>query len=1165
MAATVRALNASDFRKFSIIGNNYYEDNYDALNKIVSEDAVPKFSSEVYMSKRRRGTCAMFKLCAPTFNFVLAGSNASLLWKILGIGKDEQQMMLTMSHVFDKEQQQFIHIDDAPESGSYLYGAQIAKFFIDEFQFGPAIEHCIYSALADGISQSKDPRDIFSINTNGEGDLVAGDYYVTYDEAELINGLKRTVAREEFFPRIRKKLLGNGDSRFSYLVNIPRDKSSLYGMLNENIVVIPSEMRPPMGSAEHRLTKRYAAVLKYNMNLSLLLNTATPKILRNAYMDLEKSVEQLQYKLSDVPGVSADDRSILERIKGKQGQVRRCNLGKRQDYSGRAVVCVDPFLPLDTVRVPRHMLAKLYQSYAVPKIVKNIKANQYRREHGMQTDSRYENINLAHLDNARTQREITKLIEQEKVLDKVPVIIGRQPTLHRQSTQAFWAIPTDGTAIEMNPLACPGYNMDFDGDQAYILVPQTEAAVQEVANLILITQNLFLSKDGSLTTMPRMDMLYGLYMCTRDSYTRNGPVVASFECFEDARQAIMHNKVHVEAMCTVEGQTMSAGDAAFMACFPTGMISPRGSGGERELKQVNKKTIGKYIGYLLEDPTMAIGKKTHSTSTISGVLNNLVELGFKTAKIYIPNLSMLQPSFKNTRDESALQEFHKDVADIEFYYDLGLETKEHYTFLYEERLAKLTSHYEKNLVSQLEDDNGYKLLIDSGARGTNSNMSMSFGIKGRVSKNDVEAFDAIIENSYNTQLTPMEHLVDAFGSRQGMIDKSLKTGDTGYLSRQMWHTTQGMHISCEDCGTTDGISVNKVFLRNFSNEEDSAKMDQDAIELFAYAIEGRYIAGTDEFVTAERAKQLANDPNVRTIKMRSPIKCKKPCCAKCYGTDWAIHEKTIPGTEQGIISAQSLGESLTQTTLNNFHKGGIVNLNNVTSVFDKLSSYMSRTSIAKKSAKGTYSGYDPCAWDTGKVNVRMAKDVNYKVISIEGSNKSITVPKSLAVKDTVQQGEGISIAHGDYDLEELLQFAGIETAQTYLAFKLYSLFKSTVSIKMIHFEVLVAEMTRHMIIATNRSDLMVGQYCTTTELYRGSTDGTVYSSTLIGVDAILTRSMEAFDGLIMERQCEGISRACALNLHDSFTKPINRIVFGETVLSGSAHPGYMERRTRNIE
>ena len=1164
MDAAVRALNASDFKKYSIIGNNYYDDNYDALNRITSEDAVPKYSSEVYMSKRRRGTCATFRLCAPTFNFVLAGSGASLLWKILGVKKEEQQMILTMSHVWDKQMKRYIHIDDAPESGSYLYGAQIAKMLIDEFKFEPEIERCLYGALADGIRQSVRPRDVFKINTNGNGELLAGDYYVEFDEAILINSLKRTVSRKEFFPRVREALLGNGDSRFTYLVNIPRDKSSLYGMLNDYIVVIPSEMRPPMGNAEHRLTKRYATVMKYNLNLSLLLNTATPKILRNAYFELEKSVEQLQYKLADTPGVSADDRSILERIKGKQGQVRRCNLGKRQDYSGRAVVCVDPYLPLDTIRVPRHMIAKLYQAYAIPKIVKNIMANEYRRAHGQQTDSRYDNINLAHLDNARTQREIVKLIEQEHILDKVPVILGRQPTLHRQSTQAFWAIPTDGTAIEMNPLACPGYNMDFDGDQAYVLVPQTPEAVAEVTNLMLITQNLFISKDGSLTTMPRMDMLYGLYMCTRNAYKREGTSVMTFEDYESVRQAVMHNKVAVRNMITVEGQTMTAGDAAFLACFPTGMISPRGSGGPRELGEVTKKTIGKYIEYILEDPTLSIGKKTHSTNTISGVLNNLVELGFKAAKIYIPNLSMLQPSFQNTRDEDALNKFHKDVKDIEFYYDLGLETKERYTFLYEERLKKLTDHYEKNLVSKLEDDNGYKLLIDSGARGTNSNMSMSFGIKGRVSKNDVEAFDAIIESSYNTQLTPTEHFVDAFGSRQGMIDKSLKTGDTGYLSRQMWHTTQGINISCEDCGTSDGISVNKVFLRNFSNEEDSAKMDKDAQELFAYTLEGRYLAETGEFITAERAKQLAADPNVRSVKMRSPITCKKPCCAKCYGTDWAIHEETIPGTEQGIISAQSLGESLTQTTLNNFHKGGIVNLNNVTSVFDKLNSYMSMTSIAKKSAKGTYSGYDPCAWASGKVNVRMAKDVNYKVISIGDSNKSITVPKSLAVKDSVQQGEGISIAHGDYDIGELLKYAGVETAQTYLAFKLYSLFKSTVSIKMVHFEILVADMTRHMIIATDRSDLMVGQYCTTRELYRNNISGTVYKSTLIGVDGVLTRSMEAFDGLIMERQCEGISRACALNLHDSFTKPINRMVFGATVLSGSNMPGYLQKRARNI-
>ena len=40
-------------------------------------------------------------------------------------------------------------------------------------------------------------------------------------------------------------------------------------------------------------------------------------------------------------------RPLLETIKGKQGMIRGTLLKKKQDYSGRSVVVISPFMPID--------------------------------------------------------------------------------------------------------------------------------------------------------------------------------------------------------------------------------------------------------------------------------------------------------------------------------------------------------------------------------------------------------------------------------------------------------------------------------------------------------------------------------------------------------------------------------------------------------------------------------------------------------------------------------------------------------------------------------------------------------------------------------------------------------------------------------------------------
>lgn len=1187
MVATFGSMKQEDFDNVGTVLSSISEaDSYSLLNSSVYSNQYEKFGYERSLADAH--VRKVLRLAVPTFNEVLGRSSCDLLRKMLNIPKGLWEKIFNFTYVFDVDKEQYLKIDDTLSDKKYLYGPQIAEYLIDKLNIEEELERCIYVALSSVLREGVDPRSIFHVNKNKEGMLVAGGYYAKYSNEELLGGLKRHRQLSNVQKETQQALLPNSDSRFTYLLNMPKDKSGLYGMLNYNITIVPKEMRPAIDNREHRLTKLYTRVIKANYEMESNLNNSSPQVIQASYLKLNRYVSQLQYKRQvKGSGAKPDDLALLERIKSKTGQIRMNNFGKRQDYSGRAVVCINPYLPLDVIRVPWNMLPKLLEYHILPYLADNIRKNNYRIKMNEHVVNVYDKLQLGNLDTPEARAEMLRIINEEHLLDKIPFMMGRQPTLHRQSIQGFRVEGTDNNAIEVSPLVCQGYNMDFDGDQAWIRVPLLRESIEEVFKLAMPTQNLFFSKTGECTSEPRQDMIYGLWMCTNDSYVVGNPV-RSYETYVDVRYDVINNKIKVHDTITVieSGLNMTAGDAAFLSCFPSGEIAPRGKSnphGGPSVCQIDKTTITAFIDYILRvdgkgNFVRPLGTGYATTDTFVGILNALVELGFRVARLYPANVSMLVEHEEDPEYDNAVDKFHEDMEEIDMLYDLGLEVTSNYKIEFARHLDVLNNTRRSRVKDKLGKNSGYVKLAVSGARGSVDNLLQSFSIKGQVKKNETEAFDALLENSYASQLTPMEHFVAQYGGRQGQIDKSLKTGDTGYAMRQMWHASQGMIITEDDCGTNKGITISKSDLVVFSDADDAESVNKDVKSIFVHTLVGRYRVGDSKLITKEEATAMADDPSVTSVTIRSPLTCSNPCCSKCYGIDWGTHKKVIPGVLAGVIAAQSIGEPGTQLTMKTFHKGGVVSgKQDVTSAFDKVNRYIHVDNIAEMSKTGKYGGYDPVAWATGKVEEELSSDLNSKVVRIEGCKRTkITVPKSTVLKSHVHKGEGISYKHGDYDINELLAYGdieddkgnlvrtAIETAQLYLMFKLYTLYKNEVNIKTVHFEVLVASMTRYMIVDTDRTDLMVGQYATTQELNRGSLSNTVYIPRLIGVKDLPNASHDALDAIIMEHQVRGLSRICLLGMKDRLVKPLNRMLLAKTINEGSALPGFTERHTERI-
>lgn len=1182
MSVRFRPLQEKDYIRNTSSGSDFAGDPYKWLNsQTMSTSSDECFSNSVNDFVRK-----YIRLAAPTFNCVLAGSSCKLLWSILGVPSDDGARIRSFKLVYDEFDDKLVKVNDIQEEGSYLYGAQIAEKYIQELDLKERLYNHILETITSTLCKATVLMDfnfaleciknVTDLNTEGRGTRLAAEYYVSFD-TESVSHISRKGTPITYWGScvqtkyaadvdaavddVRNVLLKNSDSLFTIMYNMLQSddpKESLRAMLNHYIMVLPYGMRPMIDGRQHAITKLYAPILTANNELEGVIGAAPPKAVIPRYQELENAVQALQAGFTDKnrPLKYKDTISIMDMLKSKHGQVRAKNLGKRQDYSGRAVVCINPYLAFDHIKIPKSMAPKLFEHHILPYL-----AEEQNKEY------------LLSLREPTTRAKMIEIIEDKGILFRVPVMMGRQPTLHKQSLLSFYVELTDMNAIEVSPLICEGYNMDFDGDQAHLEVPLSDEAVDEVRNLTLASQNLFYAKDGSSIAKPRMDMLYGLYLCTKNDNTLGTPI-HSYASPESARQAVLAHKVAPWDTVSIPSYgAITAGDAAFIACFAEGDVVPRGhtpGPGQIEVQQVDKKSAGKLMEHILRvDENLQfvhrVGTGYDSVETIIGMINRLVETGFKVARLYPPNISLLQPSILHSTHASKMKEFHAEIEAVSVYYNLGLETQERYSSIYNNHVSDLLKYYKTELVDTLEVDNGYRLLMLSGARGNADNLRQTFGIKGSVQKNDNETFDAIIENAYARGLTPLEHAVDAFGGRQGQIDKSLKTGDTGYAMRKMWHTTQGLHITCEDCGTNEGFEISKKALRVFSTEEEDEAQKKDVQAILKHAIVGRYDM-QGRFISKARAKQLAEDDNVESVTIRSPLFCHKPCCQKCYGVDWSTNKLAVIGLPIGVIAAQSIGEPGTQLTLKQFQKGGVAGANALTSAFDKVDSYLHIQNIAQKSAAGTYSGYDPIAWATGKVNVAASNKQGVSVLTIGKDRKSIRVPSTFAHKEYAEMGEGLSATHGDYDMNELLAYSGFDYARFYLVFKLFSLYRSEIEIKMCHFETIVANMTRYMVVGTSRPDLRVGQYCTPSELWAGPVDLSTgdYLPRLVSLKSAPHCSHAALDALDMEYQSKGLARVTALQLTDPLNKPINNIVVGKTITDGSAYPNFIEDRKELI-
>ncbi len=830
-------------------------------------------------------------------------------------------------------------------------------------------------------------------------------------------------------------------------------------MILDAIPVIPPDLRPMVQLdggrfATSDLNDLYRRVINRNNRLKRLLSLGAPEIiLRNEKRMLQEAVDALiDNGRRGRPVVGANNRplkSLSDMLKGKQGRFRQNLLGKRVDYSGRSVIVVGPELKIHQCGLPKEMALELFKPFVMHRLV----------ETGV-----FLNIRAARKAIEKVQPEVWDALDI--VIKGHLVLLNRAPTLHRLGIQAFEPILVEGRAIKLHPLVCYAYNADFDGDQMAVHLPLSAEAQAEARHLMFSAGNLLKPSDGKPVTVPTKDMVLGVYYLTyKASADEHLKIYGSEdEVLLALNQKIisLHTPIKIRRKLKFRNKNLSK----FIEITPGRIIFNQLI--PQDLGFVDRKKSESVLNYEVD---FLVGKsqldiifdrciKVHGFKKTAVVLDAVKAIGFKYATSGAITVSVKDVIIPDTKQE-ILKNSDSRINVVSKYYNEGLisdnERKTQVIKIWTEATDAVTADLKK----VLDPTNPVFMMVDSGARGSISQIKQISGMRGLIANNSGATIEIPIRSNYREGLNVLEYFIASRGARKGSSDTSLRTSDSGYLTRRLVDVAQTLIIRDDDCGTSSGINVFEIKDGNEIIESLSERLVNRYLVRDFTDSSGKVIVSKDRMMTDADAEKIVLS-GVDKIEIRSVLRCqcKNGVCRKCYGANLATGQAADIGDAVGIMAAQSIGEPGTQLTMKNFHTGGIVGVEDITQGLPRVEELFEARKPKRLALICEIAGIVEIEESSDNKHVYVKNDET-------GASRNYLIPYGFRV--LVSEGQkvepGTILTEGSVYPQELMDISGVNAVEAYLIQEVQRVYRMQgVDINDKHIEIIVKQMLRKVIV-----------------------------------------------------------------------------------------------------
>lgn len=444
---------------------------------------------------------------------------------------------------------------------------------------------------------------------------------------------------------------------------------------------------------------------------------------------------------------------LANALEEKTGLIRQDGLGRRVDRSARLVVTPNPELQWDSAGIPVIVLLELMGDL-LGKWLDRLPAKKRAALPELKPVSW-----LRPRDNPQAVQDGVKILEAYlKEHKEFVILLNRQPSLHRDSIQAFHPVPLPpeaGEVIQLCPLACKGFGADFDGDEMVVHLPLSIFAQIE-ARALLPSRNLFsLASEAPDNVLAHFDQdfVMGTWL-----FGKADPV--------KLRETFLSS--------LPEGEAGKGGVQEVAAAWGS---RPSKNDGLRLLAEIAEKHMGEEAAGII----WAWMHTAFEACTRAGISFGYYELREIANQIAgeVAGKRGLEPEKVN----KALGEIADEYLDGLIAEDSKLE------------LAK--------------PGTGFAAMARSGARGGKQVRQM-VAARGLLDPG-ATAFqhhlkDFVFRRSLVEGLTPAEAFNAAMNARSSMCDKKIGTAYAGGLTRSLVFALWDYRIASEDCGNGEGAN-----------------------------------------------------------------------------------------------------------------------------------------------------------------------------------------------------------------------------------------------------------------------------------------------------------------------------------------------------------------------
>ncbi len=682
------------------------------------------------------------------------------------------------------------------------------------------------------------------------------------------------VGRRRLFPSEIRERLSKVQDEDLKILGINSDTLRPEWAILTSLLVPPVTVRPSITlesgeRSEDDLTHKLSDIIRANQRLWENLNAGAPEVIIEDLWDL------LQYHITTffdnsiarIPPARHRSgqplKTITERIKGKEGRIRKNLAGKRVNFSARTVISPDPNLKINEVGVPYEVakiltVAEKVTALNLERCKKIILAEEYPgANYIIRGDGRRKKITAELRETLAEEIEQGYIVERHLV-DGDVVLFNRHPSLHRSSLMAHFVRVLPSRTFRMHPAVCNPYNADFDGDEMNIHGPQTEEARAEAEVLLNVNNSLFSPKNNT-----------NMMGCADDAATGNFILNQTDVDKADASQLLFNAGINDMSLKKIQ-----SGEEVFSKALPKEFQNKKMSPvGFRKESGSDLKVIDKEMG---REQAMETLRNVYALG-----ITFLSRNGFT---ISLEDLNVGEDVKKQTAKVMKDAEGKTEEV-IESYYNKTLEHLPGRT-LEETReikilqvLNKVRTQIGDNVQKSFPKDNNVNKMISARARGSMLNVTqiacsvgqqvlngkrIDFGYTERTlpffKKGDLSPkARGFIESSFLKGMTPTEFFFGSMTGRDGLMDTALRTPKSGYLYRRLANALQDLIVAYD--GTVRDASQNIV--------------------QFVYGLNGLDISNEHK------------------------------------------GQKIAPGEGIGVVTAQSFGEASTQMVLNTFHAAGV--------------------------------------------------------------------------------------------------------------------------------------------------------------------------------------------------------------------------------------------------